>query len=102
MTEIKKCLQDMAVFSRLNDNELKLICKNSRGKRYKKGELIFLENDSLEKLYMIVEGRVKLTMLSPEGKEKVMTILQEGDLMGEISLFDHDTHPLTAEVIEDS
>src|SRR6056297_4156002 len=102
MSEMKKCLKDMAVFSRLDDRELKLICENSNEKIYKKGELIFLEDDNIQKLYMLVEGRVKLTMLSPEGKEKVMTILQGGDLMGEISLFDHDTHPLTAEVIEDS
>jgi len=102
MSEMKKCLKDMAVFSRLDDRELKLICENSSEKIYKKGELIFLEDDNIQKLYMLVEGRVKLTMLSPEGKEKVMTILQGGDLMGEISLFDHDTHPLTAEVIEDS
>ncbi len=102
MSDLKKCLKDMAVFSQLEDKELKLLCENSTEMRYKKGELIFLENDNVQKLYMLVEGRVKLSMLSPEGKEKVITILQEGDLMGEISLFDQDTHPLTAEVIENS
>ncbi|MFP4016715.1 MAG: Crp/Fnr family transcriptional regulator, partial [Halanaerobiales bacterium] len=53
-----------------------------------------------ENLYILVEGRVKLTMLSTSGKEKVLTILQEGDIFGEMSLFDQDTHPITAEVLD--
>lgn len=98
----KQCLKDMSVFSRLGSGELELICEGSYDKIYKKGEIIFFENDSLKKLYLLVSGRVKLSMLSPDGKEKVMTILQSGDILGEISLFDEDPHPLTAEVIEDA
>jgi CRP/FNR family transcriptional regulator len=41
-------------------------------------------------------------MLSAEGKEKVLTILQEGDIFGELSLFDEDPHPLTAEAMDDA
>ncbi len=63
-------------------------------------KLYFFENDSEKKLYLLVDGQVKLSMLSSEGREKVMTILQAGDIFGEISLFDHDPHPLTAEVLE--
>lgn len=102
MEELKKCLKDLTVFARLEGEELRLICEKSYEKFYQQGEIIFFENDSLKKLYLLVQGRVKLSMLSPEGKEKVMTILQEGDIFGEISLFDQDPHPLTAEVLEDS
>ena len=96
----KQCLKDMSVFSRLNSEELELICQGSYDKIYQKGEVIFFENDSFKKLYLLVSGRVKLSMLSPDGKEKVVTILQSGDILGEISLFDEDPHPLTAEVME--
>jgi len=40
--------------------------------------------------------------LSSEGKEKVMTFLQAGDIFGEISLFDKNPHPVTAEVVEEA
>ncbi len=100
MEEIKKCLKDLAVFSRLNNEEIQILCEKTYEKTYNGGEIIFFENDEVEKLYFLTGGRVKLTMLSPEGKEKVMTILQEGDIFGEISIFDHDPHPLTAEVVE--
>ena len=98
----KQCLKDMSVFSRLNGEELELICQGSYDKKYQKGEVIFFENDSFKKLYLLVSGKVKLSMLSPDGKEKVITILQSGDILGEISLFDEDPHPLTAEVIEEA
>ncbi|RCW50506.1 MULTISPECIES: Crp/Fnr family transcriptional regulator [unclassified Halanaerobium] len=98
----EKCLKELTVFARLDPEELRLICEKSYAKIYKKGEVIFFENDSVKKLYMLINGKVKLTMLSEEGKEKVLTILQEGDIFGEISLFDEDPHPLTAETLDDA
>ncbi|MCG8515781.1 MAG: Crp/Fnr family transcriptional regulator [Halanaerobiales bacterium] len=104
MAEVEnKCLRELLVFSKLAWDEVKLICEKAYEKRYGKGEIIFFESTTRDdRLYILVAGRVKLTMLSPEGKEKVLTILQEGDIFGEISLFDQDTHPLTAEVIEEA
>ena len=100
MEPTKNCLKDLSVFSLLNGDEIQSICKNGYLKEYRRGEIIFFENDSEKKLYLLVDGQVKLSMLSSEGREKVMTILQAGDIFGEISLFDHDPHPLTAEVLE--
>ena len=102
MEELQNCLKDLTVFSRLESDELELVCQSSFEKYYQKGEIIFFENDDYGGLYLLVSGRVKLTMLSPEGKEKVLNILQEGDIMGEVSFFDLDPHPITAEAMEDA
>lgn len=102
MEEPKQCLKDLIVFQNLDPEELELLCANSYAKLYEKGEVIFFENDSVKKLYLLINGKVKLSMLSAEGKEKVLTILQEGDIFGELSLFDEDPHPLTAEVVDDA
>lgn len=98
----QKCLKDLTVFSNLDEEEIKLICERSYERHFKKNQIIFFEYDNKKKLYLLAEGRVKLSMLSREGKEKVLTILQEGDFFGEISLFDQDPHPLTAEALEES
>ncbi|ADO76991.1 Crp/Fnr family transcriptional regulator [Halanaerobium praevalens] len=102
MKEIKNCLKDLIVFQNLDPEELEMLCENSYAKLYEKDEVIFFENDSVKKLYFLVKGKVKLSMLSAAGKEKVLTILQEGDIFGELSLFDEDPHPLTAEVMSDA
>ena len=96
----QKCLRELAVFALLDDEEIEMICQQGYVKKYRPGEIIFFEDDSDKNLYLLVEGRVKLTMLSSEGREKVMTILQAGDIFGEISLFDNNPHPVTAEVTE--
>ncbi len=97
-----QCISDLAVFSKLDREEVQLICARSYAKYYQTEEVIFFENDSVKKLYLLVSGKVKLSMLSADGKEKVLTILQQGDIFGEISIFDEDPHPLTAEVVEDA
>ncbi|MFW5992301.1 MAG: Crp/Fnr family transcriptional regulator [Halanaerobiaceae bacterium] len=103
MAEINRCLQDLSVFSRLEMDEVKMICERALEKNNYKKEIIFFEEDNNnENLYILLAGRVKLTMLSPEGKEKVLTIIQEGDIFGDMSLFDQDSHPITAEVIEEA
>jgi CRP-like cAMP-binding protein len=39
-------------------------------------------------MYIIVEGRVKVTKLSGDGREKILELLEVGDFFGEMSLFD--------------
>ncbi len=102
MEKLQNCLKDLTVFSRLESDELELVCQSSFEKYYQKGEIIFFENDDYGGLYLLVSGRVKLSMLSPDGKEKVLNILQEGDIMGEVSFFDLDPHPITAEAMENA
>src|SRR6056297_1765577 len=79
-----------------------MICESSFEKHFKKGEIIFFEDVDSGGLYLLISGRVRLSMLSPEGKEKVLNILQEGDIMGEVSFFDLDPHPITAETMENA
>ncbi|MFW5999347.1 MAG: Crp/Fnr family transcriptional regulator [Halanaerobiaceae bacterium] len=102
MRKAEKCLQDLAIFSRLDEKNIKLICQRANERQYNTGEIVFFEKDEVKKIYLLASGRVKLSMLSPEGKEKVLTILQEGDIFGEVSVFAEDPQPMTAEVVEDA
>ncbi|MEJ6950052.1 Crp/Fnr family transcriptional regulator [Natronospora cellulosivora (SeqCode)] len=102
MEETRKCLRELMIFSKLEADEVKLICERASEKKYYKNEIIFFEDNNDENLYILIDGRVKLTMISTEGKEKVLTILQAGDIFGEMSLFDQDTNPITAEVIDEA
>jgi CRP/FNR family transcriptional regulator, cyclic AMP receptor protein len=44
---------------------------------------IFVQGDSANAIFYIKEGKVKLTVLSKQGKEAVVAILREGDFFGE-------------------
>jgi len=54
--------------------------------RVKKNHLIFSQGDAADAVFYMQTGRVKLSMLSPQGKEAVVAILGPGDFLGESCL----------------
>ena len=50
---------------------------------YKKNDQIFLQGDPAEAIFYIQKGKVKLTVVSKQGKEAVVALLGAGDFFGE-------------------
>lgn len=71
-------------------------------KVYRKNALIFLEDDPGEGLFIIQQGRVKISKNSPDGREQILHILKDGDVFAEVVLFDQGVYPATAEAVEDT
>lgn len=55
-------------------------------KVYKRGEFIYFPNDTSNKVYYIEKGRVKIGAYSDEGKEIIKTVLQKGEVFGELAI----------------
>lgn len=81
------------------DEKLSIMNQSSH-KKYKKGEIIFMPGDSLNNLYVVNKGLVKISKISSLGKEQIIRILQTGDFMGELTLFSSSVHNNTAEALE--
>lgn len=64
--------------------------------RCQKQQVLFAEGDVANEVFYIQEGLVKLTVLSTQGKEAVVTILEGGDFFGETCLTGQRTYPSTA------
>ncbi len=54
--------------------------------RYERNQVIYSLEDPADEIYMIESGRVKLTRVSSEGKEKIIAIYQSGDFFGELCI----------------
>ena len=50
---------------------------------YRESESIFVQGDIANAIFYIKKGKIKLTVLSDEGKEAIVAILKEGDFFGE-------------------
>jgi CRP-like cAMP-binding protein len=50
---------------------------------YKKNHAIFLQGDAADALFYIQKGKIKLTVVSTQGKEAVVALLGAGDFFGE-------------------
>ncbi|WNB93189.1 Crp/Fnr family transcriptional regulator [Bacillus sp. NEB1478] len=51
-----------------------------------KDHYLFLDSDKAEQLYYVKKGQIKITKLTEDGKELVLYIFQEGDLIGELGI----------------
>jgi|CXWL01.1.fsa_nt_gi CRP-like cAMP-binding protein len=58
----------------------------SRTLQVNKNHQIFSQGDAADAVFYIQRGKVKLTVLSPQGKEAVVAILELGDFLGETCL----------------
>src|SRR5215467_10304029 len=65
--------------------------------RLKKKEAIFYQAMPADCVFYLLKGRVKLTVLSSEGKEATIAFMRAGDFLGEECLAsNHRTHTTTA------
>jgi CRP/FNR family transcriptional regulator, cyclic AMP receptor protein len=67
-----------------------------------RGEVLFHEGDPGDRLYVIVDGKVKLGRASGDGRENLLAILGPGEMFGELSLFDPGPRNATATAVADS
>lgn len=65
------------------------------GRRYKSGEMIFEEEQEADKIYMVVEGRIRL-MKRIRTVERDLVVLRTGDIFGEAALLGGCRQPFSA------
>lgn len=95
----KLCASKVTIFSTLSREELEDIVSLIGHKTYRKGEIVFLEGEKSNSLYIINEGQIKLFKYTKEGKEQILHILSEGEFFGEISLLKEEEVAFNAEAI---
>ena len=67
-----------------------------------RGQMIFAQGDEGEGFYVVVSGRVKVFILSPDGKEQTLHIFGAGEPFGEAAVFAGEKFPAHAEALEES
>ena len=81
-------LRSVSLFWDLSDKELGYISDKMISRTFDSGSYIFLEDSDGEQCFFVVEGSVKVTRLSKEGKEVILAMMGIGDFFGEMSLLD--------------
>ena len=63
-------------------------------------ERLFHQGDPAEHLFLVREGRVKLTQVGPDGQEVIVRHIGPGEILGGIALVEGAAYPVTGEVLE--
>jgi len=90
------------LFAALDDETARTLLDNMVKTRMERGDVLFHEGDPGDKLYVIVEGKIKLGRTSTDGRENLLAILGPGEMFGELSLFDPGPRTATATAVAET
>ncbi len=95
-------LREAPLFKALDDEAATSLRKSMLLQELKKGQTLFQEGQTGDRLYLVKSGKVKLSHASGDGRESVFMVLGPGDMFGELSLFDPGPRTSTAIAVTDS
>lgn len=87
MSEKSINLRRITLFSGLSDAALEQVAVLAAVQSYAPGTLVILEGDPCEAVYLIVAGRVRVSRLSPQGREQVFAQLETGQVFNTVPPF---------------
>lgn len=90
------------LFTALDDAAATTLRESMTQVKVAKGHTLFKEGDAGDRLFVVVEGKLKLGTSSGDGRENLLSILGPGDMFGELSLFDPGPRTATATAVTDS
>jgi CRP/FNR family transcriptional regulator, nitrogen oxide reductase regulator len=74
----------------------------AQARTFERGTFIFHEGDPATTFYILEDGRVRLTQITPEGQQIIVRYLGPGDGMGIIVVLSDTTYPVTADTVADT
>lgn len=96
------CARKVPIFASLSHEDMRKIVNMTGHINYKKGEYICHEGDTSAILFILNEGKVKLSKVNREGKEQILRILSDGSFFGEYYLFsDYEPYNFSAIALSD-
>lgn len=94
-------LQQVHLFSSVDEREMRALADRTTMREFSRGHVILHPDEQPEMVYVIKEGRVKISRYSPDGREQILALLEPGDLFGELSLV-REREPVHVEAFEDT
>lgn len=89
-------LASLPLFAEVDDASLLPLAQESTFRQVEKGDVIFLQSSPSETAYIVSNGRISITLNSPDGREMIINEMQAGDLFGELGILTRKSHSTSA------
>lgn len=99
---IAQFLSGLDLFREVRAGEIDVLTQAARVARFHRRETIFQRGDACSGFYLVVYGRVKLSLISTNGVDKPLQFVEAGSCFGDITMLLDRPHYLTAQALEDS
>ncbi|MBI5200187.1 MAG: cyclic nucleotide-binding domain-containing protein [Elusimicrobia bacterium] len=98
----KAFLKSLSLFQDLSGRDIGHILAALHTKVYHEGEVLFVEGDPGQALFIIESGRVELSKIDPQGRQQRLITLGPGDFFGEMALLEQLPRSASATSLEKS
>ena len=95
-------LRQAPLFGALDDEAAAALHASMTEGRLRRGEVLFHEGDSGDKLYIVLDGKVKLGRTSSDGRENLVAVMGPGEVFGEMALFDPSPRSTAATAVSET
>ncbi len=95
-------LKEVPIFGGLAVKELDKIAAVAHQRMYRKDQVILIEEEAGQTLFILMSGQVKISRISEEGREVILAVMTEGDFFGELSLLDGQSRSANVTVLNDA
>jgi len=95
-------LRQVSLFEGLSEDELRALGEVAITRQYPKGNVILLAEEEGDTMYVILRGKVKIALISEDGREIILEIFQEHDFFGEMALLDSEPRSATVIAMEET
>jgi len=97
-----RLLKEAPLLAGLTETERRTMLGTADVRTVDAGEVLFHQGDAATSFYLVTDGRLKLTQVSPEGEELVVRFIASGQPLAAISLLPGRTYPVTARAAVES
>ena len=104
MTEKTKIwyLQNFNLIQGMDESSMEMMDQKSKMKKSSKREIIYFPEERSDNIYMLKEGKVKISRVSEDGKKMTLHLIGPGEIFGESAILGQDKRENIAEVVEDA
>ena len=100
-TQAKTVFQRLRHFGELPDEVQLAIAASASPRHFNAGQVIYVEGEPAESIYILESGWVKATRMTREGREQAMMFLRPAEVFGDIAVFTGTTYPGAVMALED-
>ncbi len=86
----------------LNEDDAIAIRPHVQVTALQRGDRLYGQGDLGDRLYVVTDGKVKLTRTAPDGREVLVRVEGPGGMFGELAMFDPELRTATATAVTDA
>jgi len=98
----RRILETTQLLGALPPDALEMLRQQATTRTIARNEVLFKQDEPSSELYGIISGRIAILTRSPDGRESLVAVLDEGSLFGELGLFDDGPRSADARALEES